>query len=494
MGTTDDRRMSDAEGLMWRLETDPTFASSFATVTLLDRPADLHRLRTRMARAVKLVPKMRQRVQERPYGLPPVWVDVPEVDLDVHVRPVHLRAPGSVRQLLDLAVEVLAEPFDRDRPLWEFLVVDGVEDGKGAFVQKMHHAITDGVGGIKLSMQFLDLERHAPDPPPLTEEELDAAAPRPAPTPADAVAEAMGNGLRLSIGAAQKLTELAFDPRRLVENGSSLVSRARSTVATLSDTGSGPRSSVLAGRSLGRHLEALQVPLDPVKQAAHHFGGTVNVALLTAAAAATGAYLRARGEPMDHLRASMAISTRSEESASNAFTLARLPVPTGDLDVAERFAQVQAAADDARASAGEGASFDAIAGLAAALPTSLLLRLARQQTGSVDFATSNVRAAPFPLYYAGARILENYPVGPLAGVAFNLTLMSYCGNLDMGLHVDPAAVADPGLLRSLMVDAFDDLVSAASKPKRRKRGEASKAAKASKGGAKGQAKDKAKTA
>ena len=105
--------MSDAEGLMWRLEADPTFASSFATVTLLDRPADMERLRRRMSRAVVLVPRLRQRVLDRPLGLAPVWADVAEVDLDHHVRNVTLPAPGTLRQLLDMATELLVQPFDR---------------------------------------------------------------------------------------------------------------------------------------------------------------------------------------------------------------------------------------------------------------------------------------------------------------------------------------------------------------------------------------------
>ncbi len=137
------------------------------------------------------------------------------------------------------------------------------------------------------------------------------------------------------------------------------------------------------------------------------------------------------------------------------------------------------------------------------------MRLARQQSGTIDFATSNLRAAPFPLYIAGARIMGNFPVGPLAGVAFNLTLLSYCGSLDMGLHLDPAAVAEPALLRTLLLDAFDELIDVASltpaqRPATTSRRSASKAtaktaakrrattAKAPKAKAKGAAKQPAK--
>jgi diacylglycerol O-acyltransferase len=463
-GIDDERRMSDAEGLMWRLEADPTFASSFATVTLLDRPADMGRLRRRMARAVVLVPRLRQRVQDRPLGLAPVWVDVAEVDIDHHVRRVTLPAPGTIRQLLDMATELLVQPFDRDRPLWEFVAVDGLADGQGAFIQKMHHTVSDGENGIKLSLQFLDLERDGAEPPPLTTEELDAASPAPAPTSADALLEAIGNGVRLSTGAATQITELMLDPARLLEVGGTVRDRVRGTVSTLSDTEKA-HSTLWDARSLDRHLEILQVPLEPVKAAAHALGGTLNVAFLTASAGAAGAYHRELGAPVETLRASMAISTRRKESGagSNAFTLARLRVPTSEMDVTERFAAIHAAADVVRSSAAGGINLGSLAALAAALPTSLILRLARQQSGTIDFATSNLRAAPFPLYIAGARIMGNFPVGPLAGVAFNLTLLSYCGSLDMGLHLDPAAVAEPALLRSLLLDAFDELIDVTSR-------------------------------
>jgi hypothetical protein len=237
----------------------------------------------------------------------------------------------------------------------------------------------------------------------------------------------------------------------------------RGTVSTLADTEKA-HSTLWGARSLERHLEILQVPLEPVKAAAHALGGTLNVAFLTASAAAAGAYHRELGAPVDTLRASMAISTRRKESGagSNAFTLAKLRVPTSQMDVTERFGAIQAAADAVRSSVAGGINLGSLAALAAALPTSLIVRLARQQSRTIDFATSNLRAAPFPLYIAGARIMGNFPVGPLAGVAFNLTLLSYCGSLDMGLHLDPAAVAEPALLRTRLLDAFDELIDVAS--------------------------------
>ena len=98
--------------------------------------------------------------------------------------------------------------------------------------------------------------------------------------------------------------------------------------------------------------------------------------------------------------------------------------------------------------------------MATALPTSLVTRIARQQSQTVDFATSNVRGAPIELYAAGAMLLENYPVGPLGGVAFNVTLLSYRDSLDMGVHIDRAAVTEPDLLRRCLEQAFRDLARA----------------------------------
>ena len=113
------------------------------------------------------------------------------------------------------------------------------------------------------------------------------------------------------------------------------------------------------------------------------------------------------------------------------------------MPIAERFAAIQAATGAAR-EASNTASLETLAAVAATLPTSLVTRLARQQAQTIDFATSNVKGAPIPMYVAGAQLLENYPVGPLGGVAFNLTLLSYDHSLDMGVNIDRAAVTRTG--------------------------------------------------
>jgi hypothetical protein len=92
------------------------------------------------------------------------------------------------------------------------------------------------------------------------------------------------------------------------------------------------------------------------------------------------------------------------------------------------------------------------------LQTSVLTRIARAQSQTVDFATSNVRGAGIPLYICGALVLENYPIGPLGGVAFNLTMLSYNHSLDMGLNIDTAAVAEPERLQQCIQKSLHELM------------------------------------
>jgi diacylglycerol O-acyltransferase len=450
-----DRVMSDAEGLMWRLEKDPYLSSTFGTVMILDRAPDWDAFRRRVDRASIAIPRLRQRVHPSPANLsPPSWVDDPDFDLDHHVRRVAIPKPGSMRQVLDLASLFVADPLERTRPLWQFLVVEGLRGGKAAVIQKMHHTITDGERGVELSLQYLDFERDAPEPPPLTPIEDGATTP-PGGDPIDSLKEFVTGGLRLPIGIVKQVRELLADPASIPDASSAAAKTFRGIVTQLSDT-AGARSPLWTQRSLQRRIEPARASFRGTKDAAKRLGGTLNTAFLTAAADAASAYHIELGEPVEALRASMAISTRTESSGANAFSIARLLVPTGEMPIAERFLAIHEATLMARESS-KTAGLDTIATVASTLPTSVITRLARQQSQTIDFATSNVKGSPVPVYVAGAQLLEIYPIGPLGGVAFNLTLMSYLGSLDMALNVDSAAVTEPELLRRCLDRSFKAL-------------------------------------
>jgi hypothetical protein len=252
----------------------------------------------------------------------------------------------------------------------------------------------------------------------------------------------------MPLGILRQLRDLINDPA----GNSTATETVRGLVAQLTDLGKA-HSPLWTHRSLRRGLETLSTPLDDLLQASKRLGGTLNAAFLTAAADAAGAYHREFGAPVETLRASMAVSTRNDGSGSNAFTLARLTVPTGVMSVHERFSVVREQANTALETSA-AAPLEKLAGVASALPTAVLTRIARQQSQTVDFATSNLRATPMPVFICGAEVLGNYPLGPLAGVAFNLTAMSYNGALQMGLHVDCASIEHPERLRKLLEQAF----------------------------------------
>lgn len=467
----DDHHLSDVEALMWTLDADPRLSSTFANITLLDQPADVERFRARMERALVAVPRLRRRVQPGLAGLGnPRWVEDPDIDLDQHVRHVVIDPPGDERQLLDLAAKIAGTPFPRDRPLWEFVVVDGLADGRGAMIQKLHHSITDGQGGIRMSVQFIDFER---DPGPLEpvtdggdEGREEAAPPSASAATMEAVTATLAELTRtprsLVRQAIEGATAVAADPTRLAAVPGDASAIARSLARQVGVTGDA-LSPLWRTRTLGRHLDLLRIPLDQAKAAATALGGSVNDLFVAGAAGGAGAYHRAHDVPVEELRMAMPVSTRSKAegrtSAGNAFAPTRVRVPV-DPDPRRRFTEINQRLSVTKSERAVGLAA-AVAGLGNLLPPPVLTRLVRQQTATVDFTTSNVRGAPFPLYIAGGRIVGNHPIGPIGGTAWNLTTISVDGSLDMGLHVDTGAVEDTDLLRTSIESSFAELLALA---------------------------------
>jgi diacylglycerol O-acyltransferase / wax synthase len=361
------------------------------------------------------------------------------------VRRVAVAPPADERAVLDLASQLSLDPFDRARPLWQFTIVEGMADGRAAMVQKLHHTITDGEGGVRLSAMFLDLERDADGPM--------GGVPEPAimeGTGSSSTVDAVRSAMRVPLGIARGAGDALGGGNPLESIRSLLRQVAVSEPA---------RSPLWSERSLRRHLEILSIPLEQVKVAAKALGGSVNDLFVCGAAGAAGAYHRAKGAPVDELRMAMPISTRTDKGAGgNAFAPTRMLVPVGIDDPELRFQAIRDAVNVTKGERAVGLAAS-VAGLLSPLPNQILTRFARQQVGTVDFTTSNVRGAPFDLYVGGARITGNYPIGPMAGTAFNLTTLSFAGNLDMGCVMDTAAIDDPALLRSCLVAAFDELLA-----------------------------------
>ncbi|MHB1137660.1 MAG: wax ester/triacylglycerol synthase domain-containing protein [Microthrixaceae bacterium] len=450
-------RMSGIESFMWELERDPQLSSAFANLTLFDRAPDRAVFRRRMAQAVEAVPRLRQRVVDgpAPWDLPR-WVEDEQLDLDHHLRWVDLGGEGTREELHELAATLARQPFDRERPLWEFVTIEGLVDGRAAMLQRLHHTITDGEGGIRLSVEFLDLERAPSERRPRRDRphgRHSAEVPAAAGPWWSRAAGSIGSVATSAVGTAASLPSRTGD----------LAGMAQST---LRQALVGHRRSPLwTERSLDRWFGTTTLSLDDARDAAHRLGGTVNDLFVAGAVDAAGQVHRDAGSPVDELRMSMPVSTRTDRSVSNAFSPTQMLVPTGPMEPAARLAQVHRTVDGVRSER----SIDVIEGAANAaahLPAPLLRRTGRYLTDSVDFVCSNVRAAPFDLFIAGAFMEANYPMGPLAGTAFNLTTMSYRGWLFLGLTVDTAAVPHPEHLLTRLDEAYDRLLAAAGLPRR----------------------------
>jgi diacylglycerol O-acyltransferase len=455
--------MSDTEAIMWAVEKDPALRSDFCNLTILEHVPDDDRMLHTLARAVAAIPRLRQRVVSAPLRIvPPAFADDPTLDLNAHVRRVALPGSDSDRALLDLCGSLAEQPLDRARPLWEFTLIEGLSGGRCALLQKVHHTITDGVGGLRLSLAFVDFEPGDPSEPtprtvtgPIDASDRDHGTTMQATRTAvvDATARGVGMTRRVLGDGTRVLTHPLQLPRHATETARLFRSLQRQLLTT-----EPARSDVMRGRSLSRHFETYTMPLLAVQATARKLGGSVNDVYVTGLASALGRYHERFGSSVDALRLAMPISTRNRhDEAANRFVPARLTVPIQpDEEPTILFEHVRAQLAAAKNETAIGAA-EGLAVLLTPLPTAFLVAMTRAQTRTTDLAATNLRGSPVPLYIAGARVLANYPFGPRTNTALNATLLSYCDDLNLGLNIDPAAVTDPAALMTDVGDSFDAL-------------------------------------
>ena len=216
--------LTSSEAVLWMIERDPVLRSTIVAVAVLDGPPDMDRLRRRMAHAVEAFPRLGRRIVPGGAGVPH-WVAVPDLCLDHHLTRVRLPAPGSLRQLLDLAGEQAGEAFDVARPLWHLTVVDGLDGGRAALIVKVHHTVTDGVGGVGLLPIFTDLEACPVEEPGMRPS--GRAAPRQSRGQRTSVLSAAGS--MLGEAASDPVGALTFGPRLPVRRPSSSLPRRTRT-------------------------------------------------------------------------------------------------------------------------------------------------------------------------------------------------------------------------------------------------------------------------
>lgn len=453
-------RMSPSDALMWAIEKDPMLRSTITTVTVLDRAPDRARLRHRIDRVSRVIPRLRQRVRGHPYSIaPPRWETDPNFDLNYHLRWMRAAGAGSLREVFDIAEPIAMQGFDRARPLWEFVIVEGLDDDRAAVITKIHHSITDGVGGVKLQMELLDLERDPELEPPLPD------------APEIVVlseAERMGAALTYEAGRAARATQSMVgslfrsvgratgDP---VGVGLEALGTATSVVRVLSPA-TQPLSPLMTGRSLSVRFDTITLPLSTAKAAARVSGGKLNDAFVAGIAGGMSRYHLHHGLDPEAVRMSMPISIRSvdnESKAGNQFAPARFPVPIRSDDPIALMTSVREVVAAARAEPALALT-EPLAGVLTRLPTSATTGLFGAMLRGIDVVTSNVPGAPIPVYLAGGRVEAQIPFGPMAGAATNITLLSYIDDLNIGINTDPAAIPDPDVFVDCLRDSFDEIL------------------------------------
>jgi len=453
-----DRGMSGPETMMWRIERDPWLASSGGSLTLFDRPLDVAWFGRSMARAVSTIARLRQHVVTSAATLAsPRWAFDPDFEMDWHIRHIGAPGDGSIEDLIGWITQFLQDPYDHTRPLWQYVVVDRLADGRGALVAKLHHTVADGFTAIKLAEAYTTVRKGRR---PRDDNDLevvlrdDAEHREPLEAPASELAT---RALRIPVDVGRRVIDTLTHPDRIGQAATEATHLVHQSTEQLQPAG----SELWRRRSRRRRLLALSVPFEPARRAAKALGGTINDFFLTGAAEAGHRYHAALGADPHRFHITFVVSTRGDDASANAFTPVPIEVPAGAMPANERFVVIHQRVQERRAEVHGGGPMATVAAVANLLPTWVVTGIIRNQAGHIDFATSNLPGFLGDTWVAGARTQHTYGWGPVAGTAFNITQVSTAGHLDIGVQLDPAAVTEPDLLQSCLENSYRDLLDLA---------------------------------
>lgn len=444
--------LNGTDAALWDIERNPALRTTVVTVLTLDRHVAPNRLTGVLDDVTRLVPRLRQRVEEPVLGLGvPHWVLADDFDVRDHLTIVEPDGVGF-DCVLDVAVECAMTPFDRTRPLWECVYVDGWDGRRSAVVLKVHHALVDGVGGVALLDALLDAQRRAPERHHDTLPEYRRAhsgggvhAPS-----LDAVGDA-------SSATSRFVVDAVTHPFRAA---TSIIDATTSAARLLAPTGK-VLSPLFIRRGPGRRLGVHEADLRRLHDGASRHGCTVNDLFVAAVVEGTSQFHRERSTPLDALRITMPVNTRTDDSptAGNQWVPVRFRVPTDIDDPIERMAVIHAITNRSRAEPAMGFSHS-LAGAIQMLPSALSSAVVAEMMHGVDLVITNVPGLHEERYLAGARVERIYPFAPTAGAAFNVALLSHRGTACFGMVSDTNAVDDADVLHASIAEAIDSTISA----------------------------------
>ena len=387
---------------------------------------------------------------------PPLWVDAPAVDLARHVHVQPLVPPAGTAQLVRAVEELWTRRLDPARPPWEMWFLPGLTAGRVGLLLKVHHVVADGVGGMALLGALLDRDV-AGEPPP--------SGRSPAAPPS--TAEVLRDQLRRLRPSGRAVAALAH-PVDLVRR----TNRAWYALRELDAVRRVPPTSLDRVVGPGRRLRAVSGRLDLLHDVAHAHGATVNDVLLAAVAGGLRALLLSRGEDVQDLHPLAyepvtLLFRRIAAGRPDQQGMIFVPLPLGVADAVERLRRVAVAA----ASCKQHVIPAPAGGLnRSRLVRRLMMRIAARQRWA-DVYVANVPGPRTPLYLAGARVLELYPVVPLAGrTPVGVGALSYAGRLGITVVVDRDACPDIEIftegLRAALAE-LEHIASTAARPRTR---------------------------
>jgi WS/DGAT/MGAT family acyltransferase len=391
-----------------------------------------------------LVPRYRQKLITPPLETGrPFWVDDPDFNLEYHVRHTALPAPGTEEQLFLLAGRIASQQLDRDKPLWENWLIEGLEGDRFALISKTHHALVDGISGVDLASVLLDLER-TPQP---SGAELEPWRPKPEPSSVELIAAGVRGVMGVGTGLVSRTVSAATRPGRTLGK----VRDAAEGVGEIAWAGLNPAPETPLNVEIGPHRRYAVVrhQLDDYKTVKNAFGGTVNDVLLTVVSGALAQWLHARGVRTEGLemRALVPVSVRTEDqrgTLGNQLAAMRGPLPVYIRDPVARLQYVRRAMDGLKESkqAVGAATLTAVNDLA---PPTILAQASRLQfsTRLFNLLVTNIPGPQFPLYVLGRQLEDLFPLAFLPrNHALAVAIMSYNGGIDYGLLGDYDALPD----------------------------------------------------
>jgi diacylglycerol O-acyltransferase len=449
--------LSAFDQILHRGEAHPRTRSGIMTVELLDTTPDWESYRARFDNASRKVLRLRQKVVMPTLPtVAPRWVIDPDFNLDFHVRRMRAPEPGTMRQVFDLAEVAAQSPLDISRPLWTATLVEGLEGGRAAQIVHLSHAVTDGVGGVEMFANLYDLER---DPPP--------QAPPPLPVPQDlSPNDLMRQGFNrlpgtiagrvrgLLFSAAHVVGEMVRDP---ISRMGDVVEYAMSGARVVGPVA--PPSPVLRRRSLSSRSEAIDIEFGDLHRAAKAAGGSINDAYLAGLCGALRLYHQAKGVPIDALPMAVPVNLRSEAdpAGGNRFAGVNLAAPVGLHDPEMRIKNIRSQMTRKR----EERAIDMVGAIAPVLtlmPDSVLESISGSIVNS-DVQASNVPVYAGDTFIAGAKVLRQYGIGPLPGVAMMVVLISRAGYCTISTRCDRASITDPDLWARCLLTGFDEVLA-----------------------------------